>query len=57
MKKLVVAAMVAAAAMFAIQVQPVSACGISKSAAYSQTSRHAHRGGPVHVASCTGNNC
>ena len=57
MKKLVVAAAVAALAMFAFQLQPVAACGLSKSAAYGQASRHAHRTSAVRVAGCQGNGC
>jgi hypothetical protein len=50
MKKLVLAITVAAVAVLTVQIQPVAACGLSKSAAYGQYSRHAHRTTAVHVA-------
>jgi hypothetical protein len=50
MKKLVLAITLAAVAVLTVQIQSVAACGITKSAAYSQHSRHAHRTAAVHVA-------
>jgi hypothetical protein len=49
MKKLVLAITLAAVAVL-IGIQSVAACDFSKSAAYSQHSRHAHRTAAVHVA-------
>jgi hypothetical protein len=50
MKKLVLAMTLAAVAVLTIQIQSAAACDFSKSAAYSQHSRHAHRAAAVHVA-------
>ena len=50
MKKLVLAITLAAVAVLTVQIQSVAACDFSKSAAYSQHSRHAHRTAAVHVA-------
>ena len=50
MKKLALAVTLAAVAMLTVQIQSVAACGLTKSAAYSQHSRHAHRTAAVHVA-------
>jgi hypothetical protein len=50
MKKLVLAITVAAVAVLTVQIQSVAACGLSKSAAYGQHLRHAHRTAAVHVA-------
>jgi len=50
MKKLALAVTLAAVAMLTVQIQSVAACGLSKSATYSQHSRLAHRTAAVHVA-------
>ena len=50
MKKLVLAITLAAVAVLAVHIQSATACDFSKSAAYSQHSRHAHRTAAVHVA-------
>ena len=50
MKKLVLAITLAAVAVLAVHIQSAAACDFSKSAAYSQHSRHAHRTAAVHVA-------
>ena len=50
MKKLVLAITLAAVAVLTIQIQSAAACDFTKSAAYSQHSRHAHRTAAVHVA-------
>jgi hypothetical protein len=49
MKKLVLVTL-AAVAVLTVQIQSVAACDFTKSAAYSQHSRHAHRTAAVHVA-------
>jgi hypothetical protein len=50
MKKLVLAITLAAMAVLTVQIQSVVACDFTKSAAYSQHLRHAHRTAAVHVA-------
>ena len=50
MKKLVLAITLAAVAVLTVEIQSVAACDFSKSGAYSQYSRHAHRTAAVHVA-------
>ena len=50
MKKLVLATTLAAVAVLTVQIQSVAARDFTKSAAYSQHSRHAHRTAAVHVA-------
>lgn len=50
MNKLILVVAIAAVAMLTIRPQPVAACGLSKSATYTQHSRQAHHPAAVRAA-------